>query len=113
PWVAVRTGPHSLSPVVADFDDDGLPDAAVALAGGGFLDSDVALLHGDGAGGFAAPTHQVAPAFGIAAAADFNGDGRPDFVGASSFAGPLGDVEQLHVLVAEGGGLQVASAMTD
>jgi hypothetical protein len=45
-------------------------------------------------------------------AADFNGDGRPDVAGASSFAG-VATIEQLHVLAGGPGGLQRATAITD
>ena len=83
-FAAPKTVPLGLTPAglaVADFDGDGRPDVAAA-AGAQFNDS-VAVLLGDGKGGFQ-PKPQVSQLQmnydGILAAGDFNGDGRPDLV---------------------------------
>ena len=84
-------------PAVADFDGDGKADLVVANDVEGFSFT-LMLLHGFGDGSFAAARDFYSPlpppgesdyAAGIASA-DFNGDGRPDFVvgnAASSSAG--------------------------
>src|SRR5215813_10007520 len=77
--IAVEKGPDSLA--VADFNRDGIPDLAVANAG----ITSVTVLLGDGSGGFhpasGSPLKVGTNAGSISlavAAADFNGDGRPD-----------------------------------
>jgi predicted outer membrane repeat protein len=67
---------------VADFDQDGHLDIAVGNSGG----NDVALLHGDGWGGFAAPRLVASGAnnVGVLRVADFDQNGLPDLVATSS-----------------------------
>ncbi len=83
--IAVVGEPSSLA--VADFNGDGKPDLAVAPAGvavpgcaGCWRPAAAAVLLGNGAGGFrpAADSPFAGPEEEIAAAADFNGDGKPD-----------------------------------
>ncbi|MBI3819001.1 MAG: VCBS repeat-containing protein [Planctomycetes bacterium] len=67
--------------VVADFNLDGIPDIAAT-------DWDtnpwVAILIGNGLGGFAAPSYlNVNAKFGTVVAGDYNSDGTPDLVGAT------------------------------
>ncbi|NJN14317.1 MAG: VCBS repeat-containing protein [Planctomycetes bacterium] len=71
--------------VVGHFDADAFPDLAVANG-----DGSVALLFGDGAGGFLPPHRmQVGSAPGKIASADFDGDSIPDLVVAGSIAGAI------------------------
>lgn len=68
--------------VIADFNRDGFPDLALALANGtnGLFE----ILNGNGDGTFAAPRLYLAPpplssvGGGTLVTGDFNGDGRPD-----------------------------------
>lgn len=69
------------SMVAADFDEDGLPDLALAQPGRG----EVQLLHGE-AGGFAPWTRAAAPTPFALAAGDRDGDGHVDLA-VASFAG--------------------------
>jgi uncharacterized protein (TIGR03437 family) len=72
---AVGSGPRSL--VAADFNGDGALDIAIANS----MDGTVSVLLGDGMGGFAPCTGSPFAAGNnplSVAAADFNGDGKPD-----------------------------------
>jgi len=78
---AVGASPNSVA--VADFNGDGIPDLAVVNTGS----NNVTLLLGNGSGGFTAASggpFAVAPAPASVAAGDFNGDGKPDLVTAST-----------------------------
>src|SRR5262245_55561520 len=69
----VGASPQGLA--IADFDGDGHADVAVALFTGS-----IAVLRGDGAGGFADATTYPTSATSASglATADFNRDGKPD-----------------------------------
>ena len=71
----------ALSPVVADFNNDGILDIAIASS----FSTDITVLPGNGDGTFAAGVN-FASAGGVIAlvAADFNGDGKIDIAGAGS-----------------------------
>jgi len=79
PSVNYRAGSYPVSVAVGDFNRDGKPDLAVANSGSGT----VSVLFGNGNG-----TFQTAVSYGVSsysnpgpysvAAADFNGDGKPD-----------------------------------
>ena len=76
------TGVNPQSVAVADFNGDGNPDIVAANSGG----NTATVLLGDGTGGFTAATSSPF-ATGAnpqsAAVADFNRDGKPDFVTAN------------------------------
>jgi FG-GAP-like repeat/FG-GAP repeat len=67
---------YPLTPVIADFNADGIPDLAALEGSSG----EIAVLLGKGGGTFEAPklTTPVNSGFGTMVAADFNGDGYPD-----------------------------------
>jgi hypothetical protein len=68
---------------VADFNRDGKLD--IAVTHGSFSTAFVAVLLGDGAGGFSQTTDFQVPQTGALLAADFNNDTKPDiFIGNSS-----------------------------
>jgi FG-GAP-like repeat/FG-GAP repeat/Planctomycete extracellular len=83
--VGASTGPVALA--IADFDEDGHLDLAVADNGA----STVTLMLGDGAGGFAPAAQTVAVGSNptSVAVADFNGDGKPDIASVSGGFGHL------------------------
>jgi FG-GAP-like repeat len=82
--------------VAGDFDGDGLQDVAVANDGpAGVFDGGVAVILGDGTGGFGAPVVTPLPSDRGAselAAADFDEDGHLDVVAVSSTTGGFGPV---------------------
>lgn len=72
-------GPASIA--AADFNDDGVPDLAVAQAGS----NGVAVLPGEGDGAFGPPSHvNTNPGPRSVTVGDFNGDGNADFASANS-----------------------------
>jgi hypothetical protein len=104
--VPVGKGPDSLA--VADFNRDGIPDLAVANAGS----ANVTVLLGDGSGGFHPASGNPlnigtnAGSISVAvAAADFNGDGRPDLAVTNVFfAGDGSNAVRVQVIVLLGDG---------
>lgn len=79
------SGPFAVAS--GDFDNDGQPDLAVAGIGpiGNSAPDFVAILRGDGAGGFAAPVlHQVGDRPGFLAVGDVDGDGELDIAVSNS-----------------------------
>ncbi len=80
---------------VADFDRDGIPDLAIAVA------DSVIGLRGDGAGGFG-PAADIEVRFqttGVASG-DFNADGNPDLAATSVFA----QEDWVSILIGDGAG---------
>jgi methionine-rich copper-binding protein CopC len=79
------TGNSPISVTVGDFNGDGNPDLAVA----NYYSHNVAVLLGNGAGGFAAPTTFASGGYSprSVTVGDFNGDGKPDLaiVNSSSY----------------------------
>ena len=72
PNFSVRTAVNPVGVAFADFNNDGKMDLAVP-SGFGF-----SILLGNGAGGFAPPTHITTANSGSIRAADFNGDSKVD-----------------------------------
>jgi uncharacterized protein (TIGR03437 family) len=83
----VTVGASPVSVAVADFNNDGIPDLAVA----NFSANSVSILIGNGAGGFTpispAPIQVTEPSALVAA--DFNKDGYPDLAIASQGTGAV------------------------
>jgi hypothetical protein len=93
------TGVRSRALAVADFDGDGVLDAAVVTFEGGSNQSELSVLPGDNDGSFRAPLTTTLPAQeSEIAAADLNGDGEVDAVVTDSVAG------RLRVLLGDGTG---------
>ena len=85
------TGGNPVSLAAGDFNGDSHEDLVVA----NFYGSNVAVLLGDGVGGFAAPIHTpVSGRPGWIAVADFNHDSRPD-VAIADASGPRAGAEVL------------------
>ena len=76
PEVVYRTDDGPQSPIAADFNGDGNPDLAISNVGG----PTVAIYLGHGDGTFASPLNIVTRNPIYSAAADFNQDGKVDFV---------------------------------
>ncbi len=92
-------GPHPLDIAVGDFNGDGRPDAAIA----NHETSDITILLGDGAGGFApaigSPVFSGSrPHVHSVSAADLTGDGNLDLVVESA------DTDSVQVLAGDGRG---------
>jgi uncharacterized protein (TIGR03437 family) len=93
----------------ADVNGDGIPD--LLLDGGGVF-TGLAVMLGEAGGAFSAPSPVSTPAGFpssiIAAAADFNGDGKPDLVIADSNVeddlGPGNSTSPIWILLNHGGG---------
>jgi hypothetical protein len=88
PSSPVATGNFPTSVVTADFNNDGIPDLAVA----NFVDNTVSVFSGDGSGGFTAISGSpfaVSAGPAALAVADVNADGMPDIVAANSVAGDV------------------------
>ena len=89
--VTLQGGGYSLA--IADFNGDGAEDLATPVTGG------VLILFGDGTGKFPTGTSfTTVESFGVAAAADLNGDGKQDLVLESGGKGLL------EVLLGNGNG---------
>ena len=82
PAPLLETGvPPAMSVCTGDFDEDGAPDIAVSHNS---LDGRITIFLGDGAGGFARPTHiETDSAQRDLGAADFDGDGHLDLAAAT------------------------------
>jgi uncharacterized protein (TIGR03437 family) len=96
--------------VTADFNADGHQDVAAALGsgtgGGSNSVSGIVVLLGDGKGGFGAPVMTQGISASFLAAADLNGDGKPDLVAAlaSTFTSTGQTTPGLTVLLGKGDG---------
>jgi len=101
PAPPLPAGSMTCSLASADFNSGGAPDLAVAISSG----KAVAILLGNGAGGFTAAPGSPVPVGGTpkrAVAADLSGDGRQDLV--VPVADPTGRVTGIEILVGDGSG---------
>jgi hypothetical protein len=100
PGSPFTVGPNAVSIATGDFNGDGHPDLAVTVANGSTM---VAILLGNGSGGFANPFYSpLSPSWGAfsVVAGEFNGDGRTDLAvgGPYSFGAYLGEaLPQLQI----------------
>lgn len=103
----VGTGPYSIA--VGDFNNDGIPDLAVANSGNGT----VTILLGNGTGGFKVATG-TAPKTGsdpvAIAVGDFNGDGNADLAVVNAGTGTTGD--SITILLGKGTGAFTAATVS-
>lgn len=105
PSSPVASGSFPASHVVADFNNDGIPDLAVA----NYMDNTVSVFLGDGQGGFTAITGSpftVGNAPTALAVADLNNDGHPDILVANSASGTV------SILLWSAGSFTLASNVT-
>lgn len=113
-YLGLSTRPKGL--VTGDYNEDGIPDLAVGYRGpAGDNEARVQVLEGQGSGGhgnglfvanpiYALVAFQIQSLYGIRSA-DFNDDGRPDFVVASDTLSSDGLRPRLSVSLNLGGGL--------
>ena len=88
------------NPVLADFNGDGNPDAAVLA-----YNAPISILLGNGKGGFTVGTPaQAGPASYALVTGDFNGDGKPDLAVAD------GQTNLIYILLGNGDGTFSAGA---
>jgi hypothetical protein len=102
--LAGQLNPSALA--VGDFNGDGKPDLAVSMTYGfsNITPGYVAVLIGDGSGGFGAPANfAVGGTPASVATGDFNGDGKLDLAVANSLVGTL------SVLLGDGAGAFAAA----
>src|ERR1017187_6349341 len=97
---------------VADFNGDGKPDVALALSNGDLSNANLAVMLGKGNGTFQAPVAVLTTGIPASvAAADMNGDGKPD-LGVRVSQAPNGP-SLLLVMAGDGkGGFQKPSIVT-
>ncbi|MFQ5654462.1 MAG: FG-GAP-like repeat-containing protein [Planctomycetota bacterium] len=102
--LSIPVGELTAHATIADLDGDGNLDIAVTKPGNGVDPGHVAVLLGDGSGGFAPPQdHEVGANPTRVATGDFNGDGTLDLTVANTGIG-LASNGSLSLLVGTGGG---------
>jgi hypothetical protein len=93
------TGTQPVSVAVGDFNGDGKQDLAATDASGGFGAGDVAVVLGNGAGGFSSSTPFIVGTTPLSVVVgDFNGDGKQDLAVAN------GNSANVSVLLGNGAG---------
>jgi uncharacterized protein (TIGR03437 family) len=92
PSIYLVTGCYSIT--AADFNSDGRPDLAVGVNGG------IAILSGNGAGGFSEPVETRTKPAGSISVNDFNQDGKADL----AYVNPNGYIDGMTVLLGNGAG---------
>lgn len=92
-------GPNPFQLVVADFNNDGIPDVATVNLGYNFKGDTISVLLGVKGGGFQPQkVTSVAQNMAALAAADFNGDGKTDLVVVSAV------LNEVFILLGKGDG---------